>query len=146
MIPLNGRESLLQKGTLAPSSLLNIFFNPSSGLLSYLKLFNLFYFLVVGVCVLVGLLVLVFFRKRFGLEERRKMQINHLRFFSTQIINDIERKRIEKIEACLKKLTIKAVKLRVVISAHETWKIKVYKYISIICAIFSVKNMNFQEV
>lgn len=45
-----------------------------------------------------------------------------------------------------KKLIGKAVKLRVVISAHETWKIKVHNCISIACAIFSVTDVNFQEV
>lgn len=54
--------------------------------------------------------------------------------------------RIKKIQACLKKLVVKAIKIIVVISAHETWKIKVHNCISITCAIFSVKDMNFQEV
>lgn len=51
---LNGREFFVQKGTLAPTGLLNIFFSPSSRRLSYLKLFNLvidFFCLVFGVVV-----------------------------------------------------------------------------------------------
>lgn len=50
------------------------------------------------------------------------------------------RHRIAKIQPCLKKLNVKAVKLKVVISAHETWKIKVHSYISIMCAVFSWKH------
>lgn len=37
----------------------------------------------------------------------------------------------------LRKLILKATELRVVISAHETWKIKIHNYFPNVCAFFS---------